>query len=98
MGFCKRSAVRSSRGGGFWCEVVEGSTMAELVDMAIANLHSPLGRGEHPTWQPPDPPCPPFVRGGRTVGASKTRVSNLCSEVDQDQLFTTSPTFYCPAG
>jgi len=58
MGFCKRSVVRSSSGGGFSCEVVEGSTMAELVDMAIAKLPSPSGRGKHSTWQPPNPPCP----------------------------------------
>ncbi len=73
MGFCKRSVVRSSNGDGFCCEVIEGSTMAELVDMAIVN-----------------PPLPPLCKGGTyRRRASKTRVSNPCSEVDQDQLSTT---------
>ncbi len=53
--------------------------MAELVYMAIANLSSPFGRGKRPTWQPPDPPCPPFVRGGRTVGAHQKHASRICA-------------------
>jgi len=70
MGFCKRSVVRSSSGGGFSCEVVEGSTMAELVDMAIVNLPNLSERGKQSTWQPPNPPCPPFSRGGRRARES----------------------------
>ena len=63
MGFCKRSVVRSSSGAGFSCEVVEGSTMAELVDMAIANLPSPLGKGQTLDMATAKPPLPPLLKG-----------------------------------
>ncbi len=79
MGFYKRSAVRLSSGGGFSCEVVEGLTMAELVDIAIAGLTSPLRKGQTPDMATARPPLPPLCKGGRTVGGHQIHASRICA-------------------
>jgi hypothetical protein len=57
----------------------------------------PLEKGQTLDMATAKPPLPPLRKGGTyRWRASKGRVSNPCSEVDQDQLFISQGEAPCP--
>src|SRR5271155_2947865 len=90
MGLCKRSAVRSSSGGGFSCEVGRGINHGGIGRHGNRQPPQPLRKGQTLDMATAKPPLPPLRKGGTYHWhASKPRVSNPWYEVDQDELFTT---------